>query len=390
MKTIFRTTCTILFCTLCIFAPHSFAQLNGVQSPMVNMPAAPEASALKEYVDIPVSEYTGTAGVNIPLYTLQTKEVSVPISIGYHTAGNKVTEEASWVGLGWSLSAGGLITREIKDKDDFGFQHRTNGTYHEGYYSNFGNQIGSLPGQPVDQNLFTLIPLSPIDPLNINGQGSLFTVYASQVYTDATYVGNDGAAYLPSNTLCPYDEIDAEPDLYSFNFMGYSGKFVLNDEGVFTPLSDHGMKIVYTDPGWKIITQDGTAFFFGLTDQSRQKTYSESFNFIKNDPNSASVRYTVCPSCSSNNTNITFDHISSWFLEKIETVNGRNILFDYDKAFINRMLMSLEGYVLFLVLVKTGINVINYVLKIVVRQSIVFQRIRQVRMSLLLVTIELI
>ena len=91
----------LFFAIVLLSASRSFAQINSTQSPMVNLPAAPEASALKEYIDIPVSEYTGTANVNIPLHTFKTKEISIPISIGYNSAGNRVTEEASRVGLGW-------------------------------------------------------------------------------------------------------------------------------------------------------------------------------------------------------------------------------------------------------------------------------------------------
>src|SRR5690606_3167371 len=42
-----------------------------------------------------------------------------PVSIDYHARGIKVEEIASRVGIGWALNAGGQITRQIRDKDDF-------------------------------------------------------------------------------------------------------------------------------------------------------------------------------------------------------------------------------------------------------------------------------
>ncbi len=302
------------------------AQINGLQSPMANLPAGPEAAALKEYVDIPVNEYTGTAGINIPLYTLQTKEVSVPISVSYHSAGNRVTEEASWVGLGWSLNAGGVITREIRDKDDFGFRHRETGASYPGYYSNFDNQIDRLPGHPIDQPFGNLIPLDPIE------NNSNFTVHVDPMVSTENYIGNDGNPYTPGDDLCKYSEIDLEPDVFAFNFMGYSGKFVLNDDKVFIPLTDHGLKITYENPGWKITAQDGTVFLFGTVDAARQKTYSKTYNFRAPTPNGPIYNYN-CDNCLpiDEAENYTFSHISSWFLREIQTVNGRRIIFNYDK-----------------------------------------------------------
>src|ERR1700722_14091171 len=76
----------------------------------VNM-LTPEAAAFTKYGNIPVSTYTGTANVSVPLYTIQEGDINLPISVNYHTGGIKVQEEATWVGLGWSLDAGGQITR---------------------------------------------------------------------------------------------------------------------------------------------------------------------------------------------------------------------------------------------------------------------------------------
>ncbi|MEM9921255.1 MAG: RHS repeat-associated core domain-containing protein, partial [Bacteroidota bacterium] len=328
----------LFFAIVLLSASRSFAQINSTQSPMVNLPAAPEASALKEYIDIPVSEYTGTANVNIPLHTFKTKEISIPISIGYHSAGNRVTEEASWVGLGWSLNAGGVITREIKDKDDFGFVHPETQLELPGYYSNFYNQIDKLPGDPSTQDPNSLVGFDPLSGTND------FTVYFSQVASSSTYVGNDGNNYTPEDDLCEYSEIDSEPDLYSFNFLGYSGKFVLDDNRKFVPLSNHGFQIEYTDPGWQITTQDGIQFIFGSDDQSQQRTYSLGYHFKSIDPNNLTAAgYSSCANCAQPNDNFTVDHISSWFLREIRTVNGRVIRFRYDKEAYNEDAFSPTG-----------------------------------------------
>ena len=67
------------------------------------VPPSPNAAALGKYGDIPVSLYTGTPNISVPLYNLKSKKMSVPVSLSYHASGIKVDDVASNVGLGWSL-----------------------------------------------------------------------------------------------------------------------------------------------------------------------------------------------------------------------------------------------------------------------------------------------
>jgi hypothetical protein len=45
------------------------------------IPPSPEAAALGKYGDVPVSKYTGVPDISIPLYTLQSKNIQVPITL---------------------------------------------------------------------------------------------------------------------------------------------------------------------------------------------------------------------------------------------------------------------------------------------------------------------
>src|SRR3954462_15371526 len=95
-----------------------FAQTSGPQLAQVVRPS-PNVQAMQKYGDIPVSAYTGIANISIPLYTIQFRDITVPISLSYHASGIKVAEEASQVGLGWVLNAGGTISRTVMGDDDF-------------------------------------------------------------------------------------------------------------------------------------------------------------------------------------------------------------------------------------------------------------------------------
>src|SRR5579862_7246689 len=72
--------------------------------------APPNAAALGKYIDFPVSYHTGVPEISLPIYTVTQGPLSLPISLSYHSGGIKTTEMASWVGLGFTLNAGGMIS----------------------------------------------------------------------------------------------------------------------------------------------------------------------------------------------------------------------------------------------------------------------------------------
>ena len=72
--------------------------------------ASPTAASLGKYGDFPVSYNTGLPQISIPIYTVKAGSLSLPISLSYHASGLKVQEQASWVGAGWALNAGGCRT----------------------------------------------------------------------------------------------------------------------------------------------------------------------------------------------------------------------------------------------------------------------------------------
>jgi len=82
------------------------------------IPPSPTASALGQYIDNPVSLYTGKPVIKIPLYQINMNDFSLPISLSYDAKGIQVGQVASNVGLGWSLNAGGIITRSVHGSPD--------------------------------------------------------------------------------------------------------------------------------------------------------------------------------------------------------------------------------------------------------------------------------
>ena len=72
-------------------------------------PKSPEAAAFDRISTIPVGNYTGSLAFSIPIYTLVSGDLCLPISLDYQGNAIRVDQEATWVGLNWLLNAGGAI-----------------------------------------------------------------------------------------------------------------------------------------------------------------------------------------------------------------------------------------------------------------------------------------
>ena len=101
-------------CSVILFVSGSvFAQTNPRPYPVDIVPASPNAASIQQYGDVPVTLFNGLPNISVPLMTVKDRELSLPVSLSYHASGINPDRHPGWVGLGWSLQAGGVITREI-------------------------------------------------------------------------------------------------------------------------------------------------------------------------------------------------------------------------------------------------------------------------------------
>ena len=70
--------------------------------------STPNQWSFYKYIENPVSLFAGSQDVTIDLFTVRDGVVTIPIALRYNTSGIKVSEEASWVGIGWNLNVGGI------------------------------------------------------------------------------------------------------------------------------------------------------------------------------------------------------------------------------------------------------------------------------------------
>jgi len=93
------------------------------------IPPSPEAQSFMKYGLYPVDYSTGVPKIEIPIYQITSGKLSLPISLSYHASGIKVNELAGSSGLGWTVNAGGKISRNINQIEDersfLGYHHYT-------------------------------------------------------------------------------------------------------------------------------------------------------------------------------------------------------------------------------------------------------------------------
>lgn len=89
-----------------------------IDSPLY-LPLSPQATALHRAVNYPVSGNTGVPDISIPLYTITSGGITVPITLRYSTTNVKIDKSTvPNVAFGWVLDVGGSVNRTIKGKPD--------------------------------------------------------------------------------------------------------------------------------------------------------------------------------------------------------------------------------------------------------------------------------
>ena len=74
------------------------------------VPASPNIASFEKYGNIPVNINTGIPSIQIPITEISFSDFSWPVSMSYHASGFKSEDIASRQGLGWNLTANGVIS----------------------------------------------------------------------------------------------------------------------------------------------------------------------------------------------------------------------------------------------------------------------------------------
>tara|TARA_A100000171_G_scaffold36322_2_gene34982 strand:+ start:1336 stop:4494 length:3159 start_codon:yes stop_codon:yes gene_type:complete len=242
------------------------------QNPYIErfVPPSPTASSLGQYGEVPVSLYTGVANVQVPLYTLQERGLSVPINLSYHASGIKVDQMPSWVGLGWALNAGGTITRTIMGLPDEDAN---------GYTAHADRIIDYLNGVP-DTNMS---------------------------------VKDEDVAWWTATGIW-----DSEPDIYYYNIGGMSGKMVFDKTGTPRMIPHANLSITGSvTTGFTVKSPDGTTYVFGASESTTTSTTGDDPNYTSGN---TAFNLTSITGVNGSNINFTYERdILDYSIDRSQT-----------------------------------------------------------------------
>ena len=240
---------------------------------------SPEAAAAGRAEGVNVSLYTGVPEINVPIFTICVGSYQMPITLRYAASGIKVAQEATRLGLGWDLQAGGIISRNIRDKDDLQF--------------------------------------AVVDP-------------DSAALKLATISENEARTF------------DCEADIFHYNFAGYSGRFFLKRKvgstQVLECLSDMPEQLLdirYNNGVFSITTTDNITYVFAAQEIVQQywaigkpggkATQINGITVGADAPTMDSLQ-TAIPSAFSSD----YEATTAWYLTEIILPSDERIGFAYD------------------------------------------------------------
>lgn len=268
--------------------------------------------------DLGVDMYTGDLHIDIPLYELKIKNISIPIGLQYNLNKVKPNIHPGIVGLGWTLQAGGAIHRTVKGHpDEFAFLPI------DGY---------TISNPPIKRGFIWQNYKFYNERESKNMQELYgFDEWGKGEWNQENFVWELAASKINTKNLLGRGSEDYYPDIFSFDFLGYNGSFYLNENGQWQILSDDDFKIEYTiktlsnarspinQPKsyqgissffeFKLTAKDGTVFIFGDNPSAIDYTYAYFEPLVRIDGDRPVA--------------------TSWHLSKIILYTGETISFNY-------------------------------------------------------------
>ena len=259
-----------------LFWVLGISHLTAQELPQV-IPPSPTVANLMRFEEVPVDYYSGQANIAIPLFSKSIAgDLAYNLTLAYNTQGIRLDERAGWLGKGWSIFNGGIISRTIKGlPDESDHLPAGRGVYHNGF-EDFGS----------------------------------FTPYEVAEFLWKTANGDE--------------KYDSDYDLYQYNILGRTGRFIVeknSQTNVLEPVilevnSNDIITVSYNSTTYEITS-------FEITDPSG---YIYSFNLANSNLINAN---TVSTGQFSNIPNVSTDLSGSnnvpntWYMSDIKSPNGQ-------------------------------------------------------------------
>jgi hypothetical protein len=261
---------------------------------------------------VSVDPLTGTVNAAIPVYQISKGNAAVPINLVYGGRGIKPKDVEGSAGIGWYLSAGGQVSRQLR----------------------------GLPDDCIKDNAQTPNPrLGWIAGTNNNGTGISNFSIANDNNTSTCADETSDINYINSN-FTGYS--DTEPDIFNVNAPGLSCQLIFDKSKKLQVLSYLDIQAYYIYNGGTglisafVITNDkGTQYVFDVGELATQTTvptpgtavtyFGNTYNQYKNG-----VSFYI-----------------NWYLSSITDVNGNTVSLTYangpDRSSINPVELFIAG-----------------------------------------------
>ena len=281
---------------VCVFlSPFLPVMADGVQESLnLDYFRTPEASAFKKYGEELVNEYTGTADITIPLYTIKCKDIEIPLVLRYDASGIKVEQEASWVGLGWNLMVGGCINYVCAGAhDQYNHSYISDQTWTEYLTTTHtfsgGTQHFSYSNDDINTWMETVPHSYAFDPpyrenLSQDMQNYLMWGFGERDFYSVNVMGKSFKFFIDPATLNIYTIGENEEDF--------------KIEPDYTLAEQTGIGHQSDVKEWKITDSNGYIYYFNCKDKE-----CDANNLIE---------YTIC-----------------WYLTKVQSPLGETVDFSY-------------------------------------------------------------
>jgi len=250
---------------------------------------SPNPAAFTQYGKVPVSGFTGTANIKIPLYDIKVDNFDLPVYLTYDSQGVRPNNHAGWVGTGWSLFAGSAITRKVNGAPDEFVAAYAYGADPTDYPQ--GHHLGWYYHSKVDKN-------------NLTNNNSNWAANLGNAYPGALSL--DGAAL----------EDDYAPDEFDFNINDISGAFFMGEDGNWKVRSNNGTTITVQE-----VMANGSYTFKpfpnGTTSTLKSNTFVE---FIITTGDGTQYYFGDDPNGNGSNAAIEFNRAGLYYAYNVEVI----------------------------------------------------------------------
>ena len=259
------------------------------------LPPSPTVSDLLSVKDFDVDYHQGRPNISFTLYTVKSGDLEIPVTMTYQSGGIRADQLPSNLGLGWTLSASGVIGRNV-----VGIPDDVNGG---------SNSITGLHYLTEYDKQFRDFYINHTE---------FFTPYTVEHYENCIQdIASKGQRY--------YDGLaDMANDYYSVSAPGINATYLINEDGKIVLSSNDPISIVDNAKlqnknllNYSVYDAAGTVYTFN--DPETSKFYYRSRLRLQSNMQEDSIPYT-----------------SALHLTSIKNISGDEVTFDYGNGALLR------------------------------------------------------